>query len=250
MKNVIKTIICGAVCAATMFSLNTASADQIMLPGRVRDFNASHPDMEWPTINGYDPNITELMLGSDGKPVFSGTTFKTVDSKESFDQWYNDTPGINMGADLNLVLDNTISANPHIYTYKNDEFWPIDDQLFGNEGNVHNQHFTYELHTTGVYIPGDVLRFEADDDLFVFFNGFRVIDLGGVHRAIKRTIGMDYVANALGLNPGDSFDYDLFYAERHTKMAVLRYDVPIPTPGAVFILALSAGIMGIRRKRA
>ncbi|NOG54556.1 MAG: fibro-slime domain-containing protein [Planctomycetes bacterium] len=240
------TVLAGA--AVCTFA-GVAGADEIGMTGRIRDFMTSHPDMEYELSGDVDKGIVQDLIGGDGKPVYAGGQGISTNGEEYFDQWYNDTNGVNMGADLELILDNTINANPHIYTYKNLDFWPVDNQMFGNEGNPHNQHFTFELHTTGTYFQGDVLRFKSDDDMFVFLGGWLFLDLGGVHKPQDGKIFMDDVAAFLGLNPGDSFDYDLFYAERHTKLATLKFDVPIPAPGAGALFGLGACFLTMRRRR-
>ena len=48
-----------------------ASADTISLTGTIRDFNASHPDME--SAIASDPGIVQATLGTDKNPVYAGT---------------------------------------------------------------------------------------------------------------------------------------------------------------------------------
>lgn len=240
------TVLAGiAVCSWAGF----ARADQINVTGRIRDFTSAHPDMEYELSGDQDKGIVQDPLGMDGKPVYAGGIGISTNGEDWFNMWYNDTDGWNMGADLQLTLDSAINSNPHVYTYKNLDFWPIDNQLFGNEGNVHNQHFTYELHLTGKYFPGDVLRFKSDDDMFLFLGGWLFVDLGGIHKPQDFTLSMDDVTAFLGLNAGDSFDYDLFYAERHTKLATLKFDIPIPAPGAGALFGLGACFLTMRRRR-
>lgn len=50
-----------------------------------------------------------------------------------------------------------------IFSFSSLDFFPIDDQLFGNEGRDHNYFFTYEVHT---YIDitqagGEVFQFQV-----------------------------------------------------------------------------------------
>ena len=193
------------------------------LTGTIRDFQQSHPDFEFKIES--DPGIVETNLGSDGKPVYAGQTNNpTTTGKANFDQWYRDVPGVNQKDLLAIPLTNT-SGN--VWTYDNSAFFPIDGKLFGNEGNPHNFHFTFELHTKFVYQGGEVFTFTGDDDLFVFVNGKLGIDLGGVHGAESGQIDLDAKSGELGINKGGTYALDFFFAERHTSESNFRIDTTI-----------------------
>ncbi len=246
-----KMIVLSMTMCAGLLMPAIASADIEQYEIRVRDFSATHVDFE-ADISQVETGIVETQLGPDGKPVYAGGSGTiSTHGEEAFNQWYNDTPGVNLGMNMTLGLDSFYTINPEIYTYDNPEFFIIDNTLMENEGNDHNYHYTVELHTQGKYRGGEKLWFAADDDLWVFINGELVADIGGVHRARKSVVDMDAVAASQGLSIGDTFDYDLFYAERHSTQAYLHFDVPaVPAPGAMSIAALSIlGCAGVRRRR-
>jgi fibro-slime domain-containing protein len=112
-----------------------------------------------------------------------------------------------MAKQVDLVLTRQPDGT---YRYNNNEYFPIDNQLFGNEGNPHNYHFTTEIHTTFTYRGGETFSFTGDDDLFVFINGKLAIDLGGVHGAQTGHVAL----STLGLTVGQSYPLDIFQAER------------------------------------
>ena len=135
----------------------------------------------------------------------------------AFDQWFRDVDGVNQSLPLEVAL---ADAGGGIFTYDNPAFFPIDNQAFGNEGNGHNYHFTYELHTQFTYLAGtgQMFKFIGDDDVFVYINGQLVIDLGGVHSARSQYVALD----RLGLTSGQMYPLDFFYAERHRTQANCR----------------------------
>lgn len=189
----------------------------------VRDFQVSHPDFE--DFLGSDKGIVQKDLGADGKPVYAGNpNTPTTSGKEAFDQWFRDVPGVNMTIPSEITL---APVGGGMYTYDNSAFFPIDGQGFGDEGNVHNYHFTLELRTQFQYKGGEVFTFTGDDDLFTFINGKLAIDLGGVHGAESQTVDLDAMAAELGITVGKTYPLDFFFAERHTSESNFRIDTTI-----------------------
>lgn len=192
-----KSMAVGAVAMAALLAAPVA-ADTIELTGVVRDFkrgdwSGGHPDFETATKMGgfgHVKNMVTMNLSEDHKPVYNpNRPYKeTVSSEASFNQWYRDVPEVNAAMPLTLTLDNGQEGPGGVYTYQNNAFWPIDGQMFGNQNLSKNFHFTFELHTEFTYSPGQVFTFIGDDDVWVYINGVRVIDLGGVHSAITGSV--------------------------------------------------------------
>ena len=206
--------LCVAVFAVTFLSVSSiAFAQTITLQGTIRDFNASHPDFE--DGLGFDPGIVLPDIGGDKKPVYAGLAGNpTTHGQTAFDQWYRDVANVNLSMPYAITL--TEIGTSGIFEFWSNSFFPIDNQLFGNQGRSHNYHFTYEIHTTFTYTGGETFTFTGDDDLWVFLNGKLAIDLGGVHAALSASVDLDAQAASLGLVPGNTYDFDLFFAERHT----------------------------------
>ncbi|WP_437577154.1 fibro-slime domain-containing protein [Sorangium sp. So ce887] len=186
------------------------------LVGVVRDFKAfysegGHSDFEFFAGDGM-PGIVEPELGADHKPVYAheGATDHTS-GPEAFYQWYHDDPAVNVS--IPYVVPLKVSERG-FGNFQGKEFFPIDNQGWGNEGQEHNFSFTYELHMTFEYRPGDVFWFVGDDDLWVFINRRLAIDLGGLRVATPAFVDLDESAEELGIEVGKEYPLDFFHAER------------------------------------
>ena len=188
----------------------------------VRDFSVSHPDFEY--VVAIEPGIVAPLLGADGLPVYTGGAGLTTTGAENFDQWYRDVDGVNQALPVALTL---VDQGDGVFVYDDSEFFPIDGQGFGNEGNKHNYHFTLEMHGRFAYEGGEVFTFRGDDDLFTFVNGHLAIDLGGVHGPLEGSVDLDAMAAELEITPGGTYDIDFFFAERHTVLSNFRIETTL-----------------------
>jgi len=215
-------------CAAGEWTPCSASppSDQIAIPATVRDFHADFHDFEGDAL-GLDLGIVEPLLGPDGKPVYAGhASTPTTWGKDSFDQWFRDVPGVNESTSIPITLVSG-GEDPPMFRFDSQSFFPIDGQLFGDEGGDHNYHFTLEMVVDFRYQGGEVFSFRGDDDVFAFINGHLAIDLGGVHSAEQRSVELDAVAEPFGLTPGEAYTLSLFFAERHTSGSSFRIETTI-----------------------
>ncbi|MBN2193864.1 MAG: fibro-slime domain-containing protein [Polyangiaceae bacterium] len=210
--------------------------------GIIRDFPATFPDF----IPCDEPGVTTKWcasdddeygkivgdtLGTDGKPYYLGpaegtdTTFGAghppCGGVPCFDHWYRTDPAYNIQIPYHIDFS---PGEDGIYTYDNQYFFPIDNQGYGNDlptNPEHNYGFTFELHASFTYRPGLEFTFIGDDDVFVFINGAKVIDLGGIHEAAEATVPFD----SLGLSAGQLCTLDFYFAERKPTDSHFRIDV-------------------------
>jgi fibro-slime domain-containing protein len=233
----VATRACSSVCGSgTETCSNDAwSACDAALPGpptlaaTVRNVKLGQPDfLQSCCTGGVDPGIVAAVLGADGTPVYAGNSITgtlTTHGAADFAQWYHDVPGINVSGPLPLLLTPEASQ-PGINVFDDQAFFPIDDQLLGNQGAVHNFNFTVQAHAMILYNGGESYGFTSDDDLWVFINHHLVVDLGGLHSGTSEDVELDQVAGETGIVTGQSFPLDLFYANREPPGAVLVLSIP------------------------
>jgi fibro-slime domain-containing protein len=212
----------------------------LVLSGTIRDLNGTtypcgnpscgHLDFEKPCPCDYRvfTGIVLPTLGSDKTPVYNNSTTYTMNHGPVwFHSWYHDVPGNNTKSTVSITLIKQPTV-PTSWSYVNDSFFPIDNQLWGADGSdssgkPHNFSFTYEIHNSFTYQGGESFNYAGDDDLWIFINNNLVLDLGGVHAKAPGSIPLD----SLGLTKGNSYPIDIFYAERHTVSSDLEITTSI-----------------------
>ena len=174
------------------------------------------------------PRIAAAYNLGRGSPFTTTTT-----GLDAFNQWYNDAPGVNKTTTAVLQLTED-TMNPGHWSFDSSAFYPLDvygdvndQKVWGFQGNAHNYHFTMELHTRFTYDGGEQFSFSGDDDVFLFVNGVLAVDIGGVHGEQSDSLDLDAMANTLGITTGNDYDFDFFFAERHTVESNFHVDTTI-----------------------
>lgn len=126
-------------------------------------------------------------------------------------------------------------------------FDPISGKYFGNNGNKYlevvdpnqtdithyykntNYNLTLEGHAQFIFYEDDNLffNFTGDDDVYLYINGVRVLDMGGGHAISKCGIKLNDVKALCGLKDGQVYDFDFYYMERHGTAANFGIDTNI-----------------------
>lgn len=154
----------------------------------------------------------------------------------------------------NVVIYDSIpftkDINPGQYVYNNKTFFPLNGRGFGNEVTMYpdrNFSFTMEMHQEIFYTKGLILTFGGDDDLWVFINGHKVVDLGGVSSAMYSTFDLDSVNKKydLKMEEGTSYSLDVFYAERRSASSVLFLNTNIRVPSFRRSMSVNKHSVGI-----
>ena len=221
-------VLTGIIGQQKAYTASTPSS--FYLSGIIRDFEDTHPDFERAVGDngfayGLDPDIVLDTLDSNKKPRYQGSSYSTT-NRANFTQWFKDVSGVNKSTPYNIELSD--SDGDGVYTYYNASFFPLDGMSgFDEQGRSHNYHFTYEIHSQFAYKGGETFEFRGDDDVWVYINGKKVIDLGGVHSEKMKTVNLDAIASNIGITPNNTYSFDLFFAERHTSQSNFKIESTI-----------------------
>jgi len=238
-----------ALVASALFSMAPARAATVAFDVAIRDFcltalgGCPGGNVDFGIVPpGVQTGLVKNNLLGDGTPELARTD-GGIASAASFAQWFQDAPGVNQTTTKTIVMDNGGSGDT--YTFSDASFFPIDGQLFGNQGMTNNYYYTAHLHTTythdQVANPSDRgLTIASNGDMWVFINGLLVLDLGGIHEPVGAHLTTNLLGSVLGFVDGETYDLDIFYANRSDSYRTFGHPGDV-VPGEPFFEIVTKG---------
>ncbi|MHC4415237.1 MAG: fibro-slime domain-containing protein [Planctomycetota bacterium] len=241
----------------------------------VRDFPPEHVDFDVVPPEGFGQYMWNIatQIGDDAKPVYVGGGYKvlsqahdaagrpicwtlydpdlgdtpaqpdgpdtgSIASAESFAQWFQEIPGVNMSTLVTVI--GTMQEDGEyegMYQINIPQFYPIDGLLLGNDAD-HNNFFTLEIAASFAYdaSAGYQLMFKSDDDAWVFLDDRLISDLGGINGSAEQWVDID----RLGLVDGQTYRLRFFKADRSDASSRLHLVTNIPLTAVVETTILAA----------
>ncbi len=209
--------------------------------------------------------MVEKQLGANGVPVRAANFPSNCKNATHLNNWFLPevlyTDGVNSYTnvtcrDLELTLTDDgfwkgqkDDESPEHGLFLLDDFRWLDsahtienphyDSISGGNDipGYHNYGFAMKIQAEFVYVKGQYFEFNGDDDVWVFINNKLVVDIGGQHQKVMRSVNLD----DLGLTPGETYPFHIFYAERKRTQSnfMMRTSIDLKAESSMFLTSLS-----------
>ncbi len=213
--------LCGQIIApdGRVHIANNASAYASIVSKDLHMQNAGNLHIPMPTETACTGvNDTPAQLGAADPAAVSGP--------QTFGQWFDDVPGVNMDSQARLLFSKDESG---ALKFATNDFRPIDGKLLDKGAWGANRNFSMEMDGEFLYTPcsGQFFEFSGDGDAFVYVDGKLVLEMAGNNMGVTQYVDMD----RLGLTPGENHKLQFFYAQRScgTSRFSMRTNVELMT---------------------
>ena len=202
----------------------------------VRDFTLPYDGMQQTIATDY--GLALPTLGADGYPQYNSAAHSATMSNGNYTfwSWYHNSSHSKLvhapGAFVLVYQAPRWVLVPDMPA-TNAKYFPIDGLGYGNDGVdangvAHNFFFTVATCFRFEHIvSGGAMHYAVDDGLYVYIDGSRVLDVGGVQPTRSGTINI-----GTSLVVGSVHEMCLFFQERHTVGSVFEFwlqeDVQMP----------------------
>jgi len=179
-------------------------------------FNSAFDDTDYNDENGYIVNTqTTTITDRSGSETTESWTRGNIQALNRFDPL--GPSGLGAGNELGYGMSGSIYKDYYNALGIEAAVYDHEDGYYENT----NYNLSLEGHAEFVYHYSSNLyfTFTGDDDVYLFINGVRVLDLGGAHAISKATINLNDVAVLCGLQEGGTYQFDFYYMERHGTAA-------------------------------
>jgi len=194
---------------------------------------------------GASKGLVKTTLDARGRPVWTGKVDCDIGTAlHSPGNWFDTLviAGTRVNAFKCVPVTLTLDAADGYYKFASSAYFPLNQATSVPYGPATGTNFHFAMHAKASfeYVRGLTFKFKGDDDVWIFIDKKLALDLGGQHGEMSGDIDLD----KLGLVEGKSYQFDMFYSERHqtgSNMGIQTTMNLVPTVEVVFDTAGSAG---------